>query len=227
MRIAKRKLAAVVVLSAGLLVLGGGRLVGIAQMPAPEPKGEPPAKVDAQPPAPPKEATPPLPVQGGLNDPTWDGDIQRGAFPEIKPSGPGEGIKACPRLFGRQRIPAAPTDDTYRRLLKASLSESSLFLVNVQARKEAGRFELSELPSVVQCLEEIRRLVTELWANEPKTLIPWLEELLIMAKDLELSTQARIAAGRDSQTSLNLATAYRLRVEAALWKAKNPKPVGR
>jgi hypothetical protein len=227
MRIAKLKLAAVVVLSAGLLALGGGTLVGVAQMPTSQPKGEPPPKVEAPPAAPPKEAAPQPPVPGRLNEPTWDGDIQRGAFPEIKFSGSEGFTKACPHLFAPERIPADPTDDTYRRLLKASLSESSQFLVNVQSRKEAGRFQLSDLPPVVQCLEEIRRLVTELWANEPKTLIPWLEELLMMAKYYEQSTQAGVEAARESRTSLNLATAYRLRVEAALWKAKNPKPAGR
>jgi hypothetical protein len=70
----------------------------------------------------------------------------------------------------------------------------------------------------------MRAAATELWANDPKTLIPWLEEYVILAKESERFTQPRVEVGSDPPQQMHLARRHRLKVEAALWKAKNAPP---
>ena len=64
---------------------------------------------------------------------------------------------------------------------------------------------------------------TELWVRQPKELIPWLEELLIASKDLEQFMRLRVLNGTFSSEELHSATRLRLKIEAELWKANNPK----
>jgi hypothetical protein len=64
---------------------------------------------------------------------------------------------------------------------------------------------------------------TELWAGQPKELGPWLEELLIVSKDLERSARMRVFSGSIGPDEYYAARRLRLKLEAELWKAKNPK----
>jgi hypothetical protein len=80
---------------------------------------------------------------------------------------------------------------------------------------------------LIQCHEDMRAAATELWANDPKNLVPWLEEFVILARESEQFTQARVNAGTDPPQMLHTARRHRLKVEAALWKAKNPQPAAR
>ena len=57
--------------------------------------------------------------------------------------------------------------------------------------------------------------------NEPKELIPWLEEFVIMGKWAEDNFFIRADAGNEPQQHQNAAQRHRLEAEAALWKAKN------
>ncbi len=59
--------------------------------------------------------------------------------------------------------------------------------------------------------------------KEPKELVPWLEELLVLTKKLERSTHLRVEAGAIRPMILNHAIRHRLALEAALWKVKNGK----
>ena len=233
MRIAKLKLAAVVVVSTGLLVLGGGTLVGVAQMPAQEPKGEPPAKVEAPPaaaqPDPPRinDDLPPMRSSGA-----WGAIIEKGAFPEIQPPTPKVAVESpeallYPHIFGPKGIPDEPNDDTYRRLVKASLHQKTKYLLRMKTRINIGQLIPSDFPSILRTFDEMRDQVLDLWATNPKLLVPWLEELLKQAKEQERFTLARVQIGQDPVQWLDLAISHRLKAEAALWKAKNPKPPGR
>jgi len=212
MRIAKLKLATAVVLGVVFLGIGGGAVVGLAQLPEQRPKGdEPKPKVEAPPPA-----------------PTKGEEFRAGAFPEIEAPDAQEGpAKKCPRIFGQGSVPASPSDDTYRQLLKTSLSHSTRYLSLCCPALKRGVLGSADFANYLQCLEETRGIVTELWADDRKTQISWLEEVLIMNKDAERFIQVRIKAGEATSVDLNLAIAHRFRTEAALWKAKNPKPVGR
>jgi len=211
MRLAKLKLATAVVLGIVFLGVGGGAVVGLAQLPEQRTNGEPPPKVEAPPPA-----------------PTKGEEFRAGAFPEIVAPDVQEGpAQKCPRIFGQDGVPASPSDDPYRQLLKTSLSHSTRYLSLCCPAFRRGVLGGADFANYLQCLEETRGIVTELWADDRKTQISWLEEVLIMNKDAERFIQVRIKAGEATSVDLNLAIAHRFRTEAALWKAKNPKPVGR
>ncbi|MDB5306713.1 MAG: sigE 11 [Gemmataceae bacterium] len=76
-------------------------------------------------------------------------------------------------------------------------------------------------------MDDMQATVIELWANDPKNLIPRLEELVILAKEWERFTDARTVAGTDPPQQLHSAHRYRLATEATLWKAKSGKLSGR
>jgi hypothetical protein len=67
----------------------------------------------------------------------------------------------------------------------------------------------------------------EIWTGEPNELIPRLKELVILAKDVERWTKARVEAGTDPPQNLPNAIRHRLEVEAVLWKVLHPKPAGK
>lgn len=67
----------------------------------------------------------------------------------------------------------------------------------------------------------------ELWANDLKILIPKLEECVLLAKEAERFTKARVAAGTDPSQQWPSAQRHRLAIEAALWKVLHPKPAGK
>ncbi len=70
------------------------------------------------------------------------------------------------------------------------------------------------------CLEDMRAVTLELWANEPKELVPRLEELVILAKDWERVTELRVRVGTDPPHQMAAVCRHRLAAEAALFKAR-------
>jgi hypothetical protein len=71
-----------------------------------------------------------------------------------------------------------------------------------------------------ECLADIEAVCLELWGGQPKELIPWLEELVVVTKEMERFTFIRVLNGTDPPQRLDAARRFRLRAEAALWKAK-------
>lgn len=205
MRTAKLKVAAV--LTVGLLgVAGFGAVIARSGQPEPPTAGVQPEK---QPPA--------KPPEGPFT-----------AFPEIKrpdrPKGVGylEALaKACPNVLGGP-ITIDPADDTYRRLLKEQLNQGKKEMQWVSTQLDIGRFTPAEYHTHLTRLRDLRAVATELWANDPQTLVAWLQEFVILAKDAEAFTKARVDAGTDPVQELPLVIRHRLAAEAALWKAKNP-----
>jgi hypothetical protein len=133
----------------------------------------------------------------------------------------------CPLLFGKEGTgpggEVAPADDGYRRLLKARHQALTQFLFRFLVRVDLGHYQSIEMTSFSQALENLREVDTELWADDPKTLVPRLEEVVTLAADFERWTSSRVRAGTDPPQQLDLAKSYRLAAEAAVWKAKNAK----
>lgn len=226
--------AAGAVVCAGLA--GAGGVAALAQpdvKPMHPPPGAPPA-----PPAPPR-------AKSGPTDDEWVPKPQEGksfatgkfivapgggllptAFPELALTDEKDFdkraaafAKQCPRLTAALAVKIEPTDDTLRKLLKARLNRGVRELI-LHRERGFGNPSFSEL---VECLTDLQAVVMELWGEQPKELIPWLEEFVIQAKEIERFTNLRIDLGAAPPQVLDAVTRHRLRVEAALWKAKNPK----
>ena len=226
MRIATFKLVAAVVASAGAIGLAG---VGTAmgwQRPAP------PIASAAKPPLPREVATtaPPkldVPIEGDWVPKKLEDPVPT-AFPDIKPpdaklGDSKETEKACPRIFKGEGLTIDPADGTDRRLLKARLRQGVIEVQRFTTRVQLGTYASSEMFGHVGCLKDVQTVVEEVWANDRTTKEAWLKELLIVAKNLELYTVARMNAGTDPPQSLPAVRRHRLAVEAALWKATHPK----
>lgn len=160
------------------------------------------------------------------------------AFPDLVPPVPDKGVedrderiakhnaalaKACPRLYGTVVLKVEPADDTFRKLLKARLHQGTFEFRAFQRGREAMAGPGANLDRHRECLLDLLSAATELWANQPKELIPWLEELLIASKELEESVQLRVFLGTRSPDDSYAVRRLRLKMEAELWKAKNPK----
>jgi hypothetical protein len=130
--------------------------------------------------------------------------------------------KLCPRLFGATVLTIEATDDTLRKLLKARLHQGTLAFQDWHK----PRLIAGQGPSFFEarnCLAEVLDTATELWAGQPKELVPWLEEFVIASKHLERYTRVRVETGTYPLSDLHAASRLRLKMEAELWKAKNPK----
>lgn len=226
MRTAKLKLMAAVVVSVGLLGLGGvGTVLAwprAGQPAAAIPKLDPLVNTAAP-------VQPDRPIEGNWI-PKKPGDPIPTAFPDLKPPVPmreGELAKVCPQLFGESAFPIEPKDDTYRRLLKARLYQGIQEIQRFHQRWDSGQFALTDRGPYGRSLEDVREVTIELWANDPKSLIPRLEGLVILAKDWERIALSRFQVGTDPPHELNPAHRHRLAAEAVLWKAKNGKLGGR
>jgi RNA polymerase sigma factor (sigma-70 family) len=213
MRTARLKLTAV---AAGLLGLAGtGTILALGQVPAPRTPGEATAP----------EPGKPAPAPAAKVDPKFDPNFT--AFPDLKPVQAGQDFaESCPRVFGKTPVAVLTTDGTYQRLLKARIEQGRVEVQKATEILKIGRWTASDFWAFHQCLEDMRAAAVELWASEPKSLVPWLEEFVILSKDMERFAEARVNAGTDPPHAMNTARRYRLRVEAELWKAKNP-PAGR
>jgi hypothetical protein len=89
--------------------------------------------------------------------------------------------------------------------------------------KEIGRWFPQDLPAMLRTLGDAETTCLELWGGQPKELIPWLEELVVLAKELERFYRLRVVRGTIRPPSFASIAFHRLRIEATLWKAKNPK----
>jgi hypothetical protein len=127
----------------------------------------------------------------------------------------------CPRILGDEPPAAVSADDTYRRLLKARLHQGRIYLKKVYEIIEIGNWNPAHFSVVILCLDDMRTVANELWDNDRKVLIPWLEEFVIMGKEVEQFIQDRVGAGTEPPQNIHAAQRHRLEAEAALWKAKN------
>lgn len=128
-----------------------------------------------------------------------------------------------PRLVGKIALRIEATDDTLRKLLKARLHQGVLAHQQRLRQIDLGGPDPFTVDRVTTNLLGMQSVVSELFAAQPKELTPWLEELLIEAKELEWITRLRAEAGALGPWDLTVATGCRLQIETALWKAKNAK----
>jgi hypothetical protein len=218
MRTAKLKMTALILTATGLVGLGAvGTGYALTQIPAPRTAGEPPPK-----PEPPAKREPQPPPKMP-NTP----DTHFTAFPELKPFDPNKDknweeklLERCPRLYGDAPPPVERGDDTYRRLLKAQLQQGRLEVQRVYGVIKIGQWDAAYYCQYTRCLTDMRTVAVELWGNDPKTLIPWLEEFVIVEKETERFISALVEAGRNRPHDLHTARRHRMAAEAALWKAK-------
>jgi hypothetical protein len=129
----------------------------------------------------------------------------------------------CPRFTGTITLEIEPTDSPCRKLLKARLYHDAVHLAQVRKMKEIGRWVPQDLPAMLLTLGDAETTCLELWGGQPKELIPWLEELVVLAKELERFQRLRVWSGTIRPPSFASIAFHRLRIEATLWKAKNPK----
>ena len=226
MTTAKLKLTAWVVASVGLVAMAGvGTVSAWPRSGVPVAalvKLELPLEVAA--PVPPE-----APIEGDWI-PKKPGDRVPTAFPNLKlPAKPHpEGIVGlCPNLFAEGALAIEPADDTYRRLLKAQLYQGLQHIRMFYIRIQIGTFSSQEFEAFVRSIDTLRIPMVELWANDPKLLIPRLEECVLLAKEAERFTKARVDAGTDPPQQWPAAQRHRLEVEAVLWKLLHPKPAGK
>lgn len=131
--------------------------------------------------------------------------------------------KVCPRLHGTVALTIEPTDDPPRKLLKARLHQGVLEIQQHHALNAAGVSSSTQAQSYRTCLQDIQSAAVELWAEQPKELSVWLEELVVVTKLQERYTRTRIKIGTAPPAELNAVSRIRLKAEAELWKAKNAK----
>lgn len=217
MDITKRKWVAIV--SAVLLGLAGAG-TGLAWPRSGPPNEQQPERpTDADPPA--KVVRPPRKEENSF------AKVFATAFPDIKvpDQKDSEALPTrCPHLFGRDNQDLVETaDDIYRRLLKAQLRAGRNAIEKFNARIEIGCYSSLNINIYYICLDDMRLAATELWAEDAKTLIPWLEEVVVMGKVFEQYTEGRVRNGVDQPQLREMAVRYRAKFEAALWEAKNPK----
>lgn len=218
------RVAMVVVVGAACALTSGGR-----ELPTAPPPRAKPTDADWLP----KWGSAPHEEQGaylGYADPP-------SAFPELVPPPPPKIAgreaqeryldareKACARLNGMIAITIEPTDDTLRKLLKARLYQGTIeFRAMEDNQRAASGPPRSAIAQYRECLLDMHAAAVELWSNQPKELVPWLEEMVIAAKTVEHATRSRARIGTVLPTELQAARRFRLKIEAELWKAKNAK----
>jgi hypothetical protein len=130
--------------------------------------------------------------------------------------------KLCPRFVGKVPIKIEETDDTYRKLLKARLHQGLVEMIRTIDVIHHGSWNDVFFSATIECLVDMEKTCLELWSGQPKELIPWLEELVVVAKEIERMYSFRITSGTPP-ARLAAASRHRLRAEATLWKAKNAK----
>ncbi len=128
--------------------------------------------------------------------------------------------KLCPRMTGKIELAIGPTDDTLRKLLKARLAEGVMQVLRYRARIMIEAWFPGDRIEMYECLADIQTTVTELWGGQPRELVPWLEELVIVAKETERFHYLRVSIGTDPPQALDASRRHRFRAEIALWKAK-------
>lgn len=128
--------------------------------------------------------------------------------------------KACPRMLGKTAITIEATDDPLRKLLKARLHAGVRYNCRLWERVRIGNYTTDEFGLWIECLNDMRAIAIELWDGQPKELIPWLEEMVMTAKEFERFIKIRVDVGSDAPQRYDGVIRHRLAAEAALWKAK-------
>ena len=150
-------------------------------------------------------------------------------MPELDPKEPREGFqkrreeqfaKLCPRFAGKTIIKIEPTDDTLRKLLKARLNQGLAQMIRTLEVIRIGSWSSQFFAETIDCLVDMEATCLELWGGQPKELIPWLEELVVVAKEFERFQMNYVLSGTTPPQRGPAATRHRLRAEATLWKAK-------
>lgn len=131
--------------------------------------------------------------------------------------------KMCPRLFGHLTLKIEATDDTLRKLLKARLHQAAFQFELFYRIRGISSGPGPNYDRHRMCLLDIQATAAELWAGQPKELVPWLEELLVASKEHERRMREHVLVGTVSGGEMVAARCVRLKIEAELWKAKNPK----
>jgi RNA polymerase sigma factor (sigma-70 family) len=126
-----------------------------------------------------------------------------------------------PLILGDKPPTVLAADDPLRRLLKARLHQGRMYLKKVQEVIEIGNWNPAYFSELMLCLNDMRAVAIELWGNDPKVLIPWLEEFVIMGKYVDDFIFIRSDAGNEPPQNIHAAQRHRLEAEAALWKARN------
>lgn len=131
-------------------------------------------------------------------------------------------VKLCPRIIGDTEIAAQPNDDAGRILLKAHLYLTKLEIQQLRLPRFGCHWgEDDRQIRGFDCLRDIHEITSELFADDPKTRIAWLEETVIVAKEFERHVYYTTKAGQDPPQKHNLIARERLKIEALLWKAMN------
>lgn len=85
-----------------------------------------------------------------------------------------------------------------------------------------GKWDFSMHRGYIRGLEDMREAAIELCESNTKELAAWTEEFLILAKEAERWSKARYTTESPPIMIEHLSHRHRLRVEAALWKLRNP-----
>jgi RNA polymerase sigma factor (sigma-70 family) len=156
------------------------------------------------------------------------------AFPEVGPSEAaiksGEFGKLwkenaeryCPRVLATNPITISPDDDQLRKHLKARLYQGCAQVRRMIAADLVGA-ERPTSADRIACLLDMEEVAKELWANDARELVLWLEDLVVLGKHYERYTRIRVEFGSESPSALHAATRYRLRAETELMRAKKRK----
>jgi hypothetical protein len=128
--------------------------------------------------------------------------------------------KLCPRLSGKAELRIEPTDDMLRKLLKARLHQGVWELVLVREVIRTGSWNPQFRGQVSECIADVRDTAVELFGGQPKELIPWLEEVVIQAKEWERMHLRRVQKGIDSAQAYAPVVRHRLKAEETLLQAK-------
>jgi hypothetical protein len=128
--------------------------------------------------------------------------------------------KLCPRLSGKLELKIEADDDTLRKLLKARLHQGVWEMVEMRKIILKGNWTSQFREQVSDCIRDMQDAASELYAKDPKALVPWLEELLIQAKEMERLHFIRVGRGTDPPQRYNATVRDRLKIEEALLKAK-------
>jgi RNA polymerase sigma factor (sigma-70 family) len=225
MRIARLKLTAAVVAAGGLVALAGVGTGYAVTRPGPSSTTalapQVPENVAQKDEPKPEDWTP----RSAVRVPS--------AFPELKlptrtdPDYTKKRALMCPLILGDNPPLVVVADDTLRRLLKARLHQGRIYIRKTHELIEIGNWDRTYFSEQMLCLNDMRAVAIELWGSEPRLLIPWLEELVLLGKEVEFFIRIRTEAGNEPPQNINAAQRHRLEAEAALWKVRNAQRQGR
>jgi hypothetical protein len=131
--------------------------------------------------------------------------------------------KLCPHFVGKSVITIEATDDLHRKLLKAGLHQELDYMIRLRDIIRTGSWTSQFFVGYLRGLANMEATCLELWNGQPKELVPWLEELVVVAKEFERFQAMRVTSGTMPPQYFTATYRHRLRAEATLWKAKNPK----